>query len=127
MATAVGASPHHAAAAHHHHAQVAAAAAAHAHHAQQQHAGSAPMMASAHGSLVRMQGLPYSAGVKDILSFFQGYQLPPDGILVLYNLSGQCSGEALVTFPSEELALKAVVERSHHLMLGNPIRMAFCT
>lgn len=27
------------------------------------------------GALVRMQGLPYNAGVKDILSFFQGYQV----------------------------------------------------
>ncbi|XP_056268795.1 epithelial splicing regulatory protein 2 isoform X1 [Pseudoliparis swirei] len=27
-----------------------------------------------HGALVRMQGLPYNTGVKDILSFFQGYQ-----------------------------------------------------
>uniref|UniRef100_A0A3B5QYX4 Epithelial splicing regulatory protein 2 n=1 Tax=Xiphophorus maculatus TaxID=8083 RepID=A0A3B5QYX4_XIPMA len=26
------------------------------------------------GALVRMQGLPYNTGVKDILSFFQGYQ-----------------------------------------------------
>jgi len=31
-----------------------------------------------HGALVRMQGLPYNAGVKDILSFFQGYQYAPD-------------------------------------------------
>ncbi len=30
-----------------------------------------------HGALVRMQGLPYNAGVKDILSFFQGYQVTP--------------------------------------------------
>uniref|UniRef100_A0A8C1BXC5 Epithelial splicing regulatory protein 2 n=1 Tax=Cyprinus carpio carpio TaxID=630221 RepID=A0A8C1BXC5_CYPCA len=30
------------------------------------------------GALVRMQGLPYNAGVKDILSFFQGYQLTAD-------------------------------------------------
>uniref|UniRef100_A0A8C2WYU6 Epithelial splicing regulatory protein 2 n=1 Tax=Cyclopterus lumpus TaxID=8103 RepID=A0A8C2WYU6_CYCLU len=28
-----------------------------------------------HGALVRMQGLPYNTGVKDILSFFQGYQV----------------------------------------------------
>uniref|UniRef100_A0A8B9KA00 Epithelial splicing regulatory protein 2 n=1 Tax=Astyanax mexicanus TaxID=7994 RepID=A0A8B9KA00_ASTMX len=27
------------------------------------------------GALVRMQGLPYNAGVKDILSFFQGFQV----------------------------------------------------
>ena len=74
MASAVSQSHHPgsaaaAAAAHHAH---AAAAHAHAHHA---HPGSSPMMASAHGSLLRMQGLPYSAGVKDILSFFQGYQV----------------------------------------------------
>uniref|UniRef100_A0A674EK37 Epithelial splicing regulatory protein 2 n=1 Tax=Salmo trutta TaxID=8032 RepID=A0A674EK37_SALTR len=44
--------------------------------AQQPHAQghvASPMMPQ-HGALVRMQGLPYNAGVKDILSFFQGYQ-----------------------------------------------------
>ncbi|KAM9493264.1 epithelial splicing regulatory protein 2 isoform 4-T5 [Clarias gariepinus] len=33
-----------------------------------------PAILPQHGALVRMQGLPYNAGVKDILSFFQGYQ-----------------------------------------------------
>uniref|UniRef100_A0A8C1BXC3 Epithelial splicing regulatory protein 2 n=1 Tax=Cyprinus carpio carpio TaxID=630221 RepID=A0A8C1BXC3_CYPCA len=32
------------------------------------------------GALVRMQGVPYNAGVKDILSFFQGYQTSVDGM-----------------------------------------------
>uniref|UniRef100_A0A674MR33 Epithelial splicing regulatory protein 2 n=1 Tax=Takifugu rubripes TaxID=31033 RepID=A0A674MR33_TAKRU len=32
-------------------------------------------VAAAPGALVRMQGLPYNTGVKDILSFFQGYQV----------------------------------------------------
>uniref|UniRef100_A0A8C1MSZ2 Epithelial splicing regulatory protein 2 n=1 Tax=Cyprinus carpio TaxID=7962 RepID=A0A8C1MSZ2_CYPCA len=32
------------------------------------------------GALVRMQGVPYNAGVKDILSFFQGYQI--NGVLL---------------------------------------------
>lgn len=27
------------------------------------------------GALVRMQGLPYNTGMKEILSFFQGYQV----------------------------------------------------
>ncbi|XP_061621759.1 epithelial splicing regulatory protein 2 isoform X3 [Phyllopteryx taeniolatus] len=49
----VAAQPHHAAA-------VAAAA-------------SSPVLPQP-GALVRMQGLPYNTGVKDILSFFQGYQ-----------------------------------------------------
>nr|XP_020661395.1 epithelial splicing regulatory protein 2 isoform X1 [Pogona vitticeps] len=69
-------------------------------------------------ALVRMQGLPYNAGMKEILSFFQGYQLHTDAILPLYNFSGQLSGEALVTFPSLDLAKKAVAERSGCL-LGN--------
>ncbi|XP_077447963.1 epithelial splicing regulatory protein 2 isoform X2 [Stigmatopora argus] len=59
MAAAVAGQPHHAAAA-------AAAAAA-----------SAPVLPQP-GALVRMQGLPYNTGVKDILSFFQGYQYTPE-------------------------------------------------
>ncbi|XP_068602290.1 epithelial splicing regulatory protein 2 [Brachionichthys hirsutus] len=78
------------------------------------------------GALVRMQGLPYNTGVKDILSFFQGYQLQPDAILILYNFSGQCSGEALITFPSEEIARQAVTERSNHPFYGQQVHLAFC-
>nr|XP_055061156.1 epithelial splicing regulatory protein 2 isoform X1 [Misgurnus anguillicaudatus]XP_055061159.1 epithelial splicing regulatory protein 2 isoform X1 [Misgurnus anguillicaudatus] len=79
-----------------------------------------------HGALVRMQGLPYNAGVKDILSFFQGYQLQADSVLVLYNWSGQRSGEALVTFPSEKAARQAVAERSNLPLSGHPIRLVCC-
>ncbi|XP_056134635.1 epithelial splicing regulatory protein 2 [Lampris incognitus] len=79
------------------------------------------------GALVRMQGLPYNAGIKDILGFFQGYQLQPDAILILYSLSGQRSGEALVTFPSEELARQAVVELSNHPCFGQPVHLVLCT
>ncbi|XP_048372207.1 epithelial splicing regulatory protein 2 isoform X1 [Sphaerodactylus townsendi] len=68
------------------------------------------------GALVRMQGLPYNAGMKEILSFFQGYQLHADSILPLYNFSGQPSGEALVTFPSLDSAKKAIAERSGRLL-----------
>ncbi|KAM3877490.1 epithelial splicing regulatory protein 2 [Diretmus argenteus] len=100
---------------------MAAAVAAQPHPA----AATSPMMPQ-HGALVRMQGLPYNAGVKDILSFFQGYQLQPDAVLVLYNLSGQCSGDALVTFPSEEVAKHAMAERSNHPFYGQQVHMAFC-
>ncbi|GAA6096590.1 epithelial splicing regulatory protein 2 isoform X1 [Tachysurus ichikawai] len=86
----------------------------------------APATLPQHGALVRMQGLPYNAGVKDILSFFQGYQLPADSVLVLYNLSGQRSGEALVTFPSEEAARRAVAERSNLPLSGHPVRLMCC-
>ncbi|KTF75052.1 hypothetical protein cypCar_00030598, partial [Cyprinus carpio] len=78
------------------------------------------------GALVRMQGVPYNAGVKDILSFFQGYQLQADSVLLLYNWSGQRSGEALVTFPSEKAARQAVAECSNLPLSGHPIRLACC-
>ncbi|XP_036399967.1 epithelial splicing regulatory protein 2 isoform X3 [Megalops cyprinoides] len=78
------------------------------------------------GALVRMQGLPINTGVKDILSFFQGYQLQADAVLILYNLRGQRSGEALVTFPSKEEARRAVAECSNHPLSGQPIRLACC-
>ncbi|XP_030621663.1 epithelial splicing regulatory protein 2 isoform X2 [Chanos chanos] len=41
------------------------------------------------GALVRMQGLPYNAGVKDILSFFQGYQYAPDDYSSVVQMSDQ--------------------------------------
>ncbi|XP_033899157.3 epithelial splicing regulatory protein 2-like isoform X4 [Acipenser ruthenus] len=75
------------------------------------------------GALVRMQGLPYNTGVKEILSFFQGYQLHPDSVLVLYNFSGQCSGEALVTFPNVDTAKQAVAERSERTLAGRYINL----
>lgn len=53
-------------------------------------------------------------------------QLQPDAILILYNLSGQCSGEAFVTFPSEELARQAVAERSSHRFYGQQVHLALC-
>uniref|UniRef100_A0A8D0B4S3 Epithelial splicing regulatory protein 2 n=1 Tax=Salvator merianae TaxID=96440 RepID=A0A8D0B4S3_SALMN len=41
------------------------------------------------GALVRMQGLPYNAGMKEILSFFQGYQYAPDDYNGLIQLNDQ--------------------------------------
>lgn len=53
-------------------------------------------------------------------------QLQPDAILILYNFSGQCSGEALITFPSEEIARQAVAERSNQPFYGQPVHLVFC-
>lgn len=53
-------------------------------------------------------------------------QLQADCVLVLYNLSGQRSGEALVTFPSEDAARRAVAERSNLPLSGHPVRLTCC-
>ncbi|XP_060679662.1 epithelial splicing regulatory protein 1 isoform X4 [Hemiscyllium ocellatum] len=65
-----------------------------------------------HGTIVRMQGLAYNTGVKEILNFFQGYQIPPESVLIMSNLYGQ-SGDAFVIFPSLDAAKQAVVEKNH--------------
>uniref|UniRef100_H2T537 Epithelial splicing regulatory protein 2 n=1 Tax=Takifugu rubripes TaxID=31033 RepID=H2T537_TAKRU len=48
-----------------------------------------PGSVAAPGALVRMQGLPYNTGVKDILSFFQGYQYGPEEYSSLVQMSEQ--------------------------------------
>ncbi|KAM4593370.1 epithelial splicing regulatory protein 2 isoform 1-T1 [Odontesthes bonariensis] len=93
--------------------------------AQPHHAAASSVLPQPAG-LVRMQGLPYNTGVKDILSFFQGYQLQPDAVLILYNFSGQCSGEALITFPSDDMARRAVAERSNLPFYGQQVHLVLC-
>ncbi|TRY82057.1 hypothetical protein DNTS_006690 [Danionella cerebrum] len=54
------------------------------------------------------------------------FKLQADSVLVLYNWSGQRSGEALVTFPSEKAARHAVAECSNLPLSGHPIRLLCC-
>ncbi|KAI9542591.1 hypothetical protein NQZ68_017601 [Dissostichus eleginoides] len=54
--------------------------------------------------------------------FLLGF-LQPDAVLILYNYSGQCSGDALITFHSEEMARRAVSERANSSFYGQPVRM----
>ncbi|KAG8441816.1 hypothetical protein GDO86_010844 [Hymenochirus boettgeri] len=49
------------------------------------------------GAMVRMQGLAYNSGVKEILNFFQGYQYSPDDGLLPVNDQAR----ALLTHPKE--------------------------
>lgn len=47
------------------------------------------------GALVRMQGLPYNTGMKEILSFFQGYQVSMHSLslILCLDLQGMISGD----------------------------------
>uniref|UniRef100_W5MVA5 Epithelial splicing regulatory protein 1 n=1 Tax=Lepisosteus oculatus TaxID=7918 RepID=W5MVA5_LEPOC len=72
-----------------------------------------PAVAAQPGAMVRMQGLAYNTGVKEILNFFQGYQIRPESVMIANNLYGQPSTDALVTFPSLQSAKQAVQDRNH--------------
>ncbi|XP_054856266.1 epithelial splicing regulatory protein 2 isoform X2 [Eublepharis macularius] len=55
------------------------------------------------GALVRMQGLPYNAGMKEILSFFQGYQYAPDDYSGFVQLNDQA--RSVLQAPKEWVCL----------------------
>ncbi|KAK1891110.1 Epithelial splicing regulatory protein 2 [Dissostichus eleginoides] len=57
--------------------------------AQPHPAGSGSSVLPQPGALMRMQGLPYNTGVKDILSFFQGYQYAPEEYSGMVQMSHQ--------------------------------------
>ena len=50
--------------------------------------------------VVRMRGLPFSAGAEQVLQFFQGCggDVVPEGILLTYTHDGRATGEAYVEF-----------------------------
>lgn len=61
--------------------------------------------------VVRMRGLPFSSDNEDIVAFFDGFQIAPDGIWRGKDRHGRPSGEACVTFVSEDEARRAVSTR----------------
>lgn len=52
--------------------------------------------------VLRMRGLPFSAGKDDILDFFKEFALSEDYIHMTYNSEGRPTGEALVEFANVE-------------------------
>lgn len=51
-----------------------------------------------HTTVVRMRGLPFSAGKDDIMEFFKEYVLSEDSIHITCNMDGRPTGEAFVEF-----------------------------
>nr|XP_043613715.1 heterogeneous nuclear ribonucleoprotein F-like [Erigeron canadensis] len=53
-------------------------------------------------TVVRMRGLPYSAGKDDILEFFNEFTLTEDSVHLIFNPEGRATGEAFVIFANVE-------------------------
>ncbi|XP_043922477.1 epithelial splicing regulatory protein 1 isoform X2 [Protopterus annectens] len=64
-------------------------------------------------TMVRMQGLAYNTGVKEVLNFFQGYQVLPESV-IMNNASGQPTSDAFILFPTLQSAKQVVQEKNHH-------------
>ncbi|GHP08312.1 hypothetical protein PPROV_000705200 [Pycnococcus provasolii] len=97
-----------------------------AHQRSQVHAQAAAQAAGAlpgnpdprYPGVVRMRGLPFSAGAEQVLQFFQGCggDVVPEGILLTYTHDGRATGEAYVEFVTADGANLAL--NRHRQMMG---------
>ncbi|XP_045387605.1 heterogeneous nuclear ribonucleoprotein F-like [Lemur catta] len=63
---------------------------------------------SANDGFVRLRGLPFGCTEEEIVQFFSGLEIVPNGITLPVDPDGKITGEAFVQFASQELAEKAL-------------------
>ncbi|KAM9033991.1 heterogeneous nuclear ribonucleoprotein H [Sarcophilus harrisii] len=66
---------------------------------------------------VRLRGLPFNCNKEDIVQFFSGLEIMPNGIMLQVDFRGRNSGEAFVQFASQEIAEKAL--KKHKERMGH--------
>lgn len=57
---------------------------------------------------IKMRGLPFSALPNDIMDFFEGYKIAPNGIHIVPGVADRPTGEAFVEFVSKDEAHRAM-------------------
>ncbi|KAL0435384.1 UNVERIFIED_CONTAM: Heterogeneous nuclear ribonucleoprotein H3, partial [Sesamum radiatum] len=60
--------------------------------------------------ILRMRGLPFSAGKDDIIDFFKNFMLSEESIHIIFNFEGRPTGEAFVEFASADDAKAALAK-----------------
>jgi len=67
--------------------------------------------------LVRLRGLPFGCSKEEILQFFSGLEIVPNGITLPVDIQGRSTGEAFVQFSSQDIAEKAL--KKHKDRIGH--------
>ncbi|XP_049572919.1 heterogeneous nuclear ribonucleoprotein H3 isoform X1 [Syngnathus scovelli] len=62
---------------------------------------------SSSGCMLRLRGLPFGCSKEEIVQFFSGLRIVPNGITLPVDYQGRSTGEAFVQFASKEIAEKA--------------------
>ena len=57
---------------------------------------------------VRLRGLPFGCSKEEVVQFFQGLEIVPNGITLTMDYQGRSTGEAFVQFASKEIAENAL-------------------
>ena len=73
---------------------------------------------------VRMHGLPPTATISDIVSFFKNYGVEYESVRVQCFDDGTPNGKAFVTFPSERIAHAALHDMNRRLLKNNYIELS---
>ncbi|XP_008308812.1 heterogeneous nuclear ribonucleoprotein H3 isoform X2 [Cynoglossus semilaevis] len=63
---------------------------------------------SGSGCMLRLRGLPFGCSKEEIVQFFSGLRIVPNGITLPVDYQGRSTGEAFVQFASKEIAEKAL-------------------
>ncbi|KAI8473994.1 MAG: hypothetical protein J3K34DRAFT_518509 [Monoraphidium minutum] len=75
----------------------------------QQHGGHSHHM----DSVVKMKSLPFDATQLDIIQFFEGFKLKPNGVQLVVRSDNKPTGEAFVDFEAPDEAARALREKDH--------------
>lgn len=78
------------------------------------HIGGPPGFGSSSGkpgpTIIKVQNMPFTVSIDEILDFFYGYQVIPGSVCLKYNEKGMPTGEAMVAFESRDEATAAVID-----------------
>nr|CAD7392308.1 unnamed protein product [Timema cristinae] len=64
---------------------------------------------------VKLRGIPFGCSKDDIIEFFSGLEIVPNGISLPTDFSGRSTGEAYVQFISKEVAEKALLKHKEKI------------
>ncbi|MCO5559795.1 hypothetical protein L7F22_013399 [Adiantum nelumboides] len=73
------------------------------------------MKGSSENVCIKMRGLPFSAETRDIVEFFEGYEIAPNGIFNVTGASDRPTGEAFVEFMSADEAQRAMERHKQNM------------
>ncbi|XP_030632087.1 RNA-binding protein 12 [Chanos chanos] len=61
-------------------------------------------------TIVKIQNMPFTVTVDEILDFFYGYQVLPGSVCLQFSEKGMPTGEAMVAFESHDEAMSAIMD-----------------
>mmetsp|Transcript_19521 Transcript_19521/g.50730 ORF Transcript_19521/g.50730 Transcript_19521/m.50730 type:complete len:528 (+) Transcript_19521:90-1673(+) len=64
-------------------------------------------------SVVKIKSLPFDANQLDIIQFFEGFRLKPNGVQLVVRSDNKPTGEAFVDFEAPDEAARAIKEKDH--------------